>query len=113
MAVPDPVRRAVVALVEDLVGKRYADLEADGRSGDVTAEELQRVVEEYGRTLVAVPPEAFKLADVFEVTGEEGGWAIDLPLWTEEEGRSDLTLSLSAQLQGEDVRIEIDDLHVL
>lgn len=113
MALPDSVREAVKTLVEALVAKRYAELEADGRSGRVTAEELRRTIEEYGRVLVPVPKEAFQLADVFEVTGDEGGWAIDLPLWTKEEGRSDLTLSLSTQLQGGEVKIEIDDLHVL
>lgn len=35
------------------------------------------------------------------------------PLWTREEGRSDLTLSVTAIKQGETYTVEVDDLHVL
>lgn len=39
--------------------------------------------------------------------------AIDIDLWTEEEGRSDLTLSVTARLTRRGMQIEIDDPRVL
>ncbi|MGA3674331.1 DUF7668 domain-containing protein [Lysinibacillus agricola] len=38
---------------------------------------------------------------------------IYLPLWTKEEGRSDLTLSLSGQRNNNQLKIEFNDLRVL
>ena len=39
-------------------------------------------------------------------------WAIALPLWTSEEGRSDLTIELTLIADGESFRIELDNIHV-
>jgi len=112
MPVPTQLISALRELVHDLVLGRFSALEGDGRVGRVTAAELQRVVRDYGRTLVDPPEDAFSDADAY-ATEEGREWAIDLDLWTEEEGRSDLTLSLTARLDGGEVKLAIDDLHVL
>lgn len=105
---------AVRDVVEMLVRREFAALEADGRSGRLTAKELAQALKEYGRTLVEIPEGGWELADSYEIEGRPGAWAIDLPLWTQEEGRSDLTLSLSVSLvNGENVSVKIEDLHVL
>lgn len=39
--------------------------------------------------------------------------AVDVPLWTAEEGRSDLTLSLTVHDRDGSVEIAVDDLRVL
>lgn len=39
----------------------------------------------------------------------DGGWALDLPLWTTEESPSDLTVSITVALDG---TVTIDDLRV-
>ena len=67
----------------------------------------------YGRTLIALPDEAFRLVEVYPVKGQNATWAVDVPLWTAEEGRSDLTLSLTVSDNQNGVRLEIDDLHTL
>ena len=104
---------AVRDVVERLVRREFARLEADGRSGRLTAEELARALDDYGRTLVDVPDDGWELADSYEIEGRPGAWAIDLPLWTKEEGRSDLTLSLSTSRGDDDeVVVEIDDIQV-
>jgi hypothetical protein len=36
-----------------------------------------------------------------------------MPLWTKEEGRSDLTLELTVTMGANDTQIELDDIHVL
>ena len=41
-----------------------------------------------------------------------GKWAVDLPLWTQEEGRSDLMLSMTAWDRDGTIAVEIDDIRV-
>jgi hypothetical protein len=105
------MRDAVSDLVDALVLARYQELAADGRAGRNTADELERAVREHGRTLVAMPEEAWALVNVYRL--EDGaGVALEVPLWTAEEGRSDLTLAVTLSERDGVVAIEIDDLHV-
>ena len=114
LAINEILIPAVRDVVERLVRREFTLLEADGRCGRLTAEGLARAIDEYGRTLIEIPDRGWELADSYEIEGRQGAWGIDLPLWTQEEGRSDLTLSLSVSRTNEDeVAVEIDDLHVL
>lgn len=100
-------------LVEDLAAGRYAELAADGRAGRLTEAELRTAVARYGRTLVPLPADGEALVDVYEQASPPDTVTLDVPLWTREEGRSDLTLSVTAIKQGETYTVEVDDLHVL
>ncbi len=104
-----PIRSLVEALVEG----RFDQLERDGRSGRLSSHELKKTLKAYGRTIITLPDEAFGFVDVYSVKGHESIWALDVPLWTAEEGRSDLTLSLTVSENQDGVQLEIDDLHVL
>jgi hypothetical protein len=66
-----------------------------------------------GMAVITLPDEALNLADVHAIAGQRACWAVDVPLWTTEEGRSDLTLSLTISETRDGVQLEIDDLHVL
>jgi hypothetical protein len=106
------IRDAVREVVDVLAAGRCDQLVSDRRAGRLTAEQLERAVREYGRTLVALPEEVWALVQVYRL--EDGsGVVLEVPLWTTEEGRSDLTLSLTAYDRDGAVAIEIDDLHVL
>jgi hypothetical protein len=100
-------------LIEDLAAGRYAEIVADGRAGRLTEVELRTAVEQYGRTLVPLPFDGELLVDTYEQTSQPAAVTLDVPLWTREEGRSDLTLSVTAIKQGETYTVEVDDLHVL
>lgn len=105
---------AVREVVERLVDREFAILEADGRSGRLTASDLVRALDGYGRTLVRIPEEGWALADSYKLEGPPATFSIDLPLWTLEEGRSDLTLSISVSRVSENrVIATIEDIHVL
>jgi hypothetical protein len=106
-------RNVIRRLVSDLVAHRYAQIASDGRVGRLTAEELEHAVREYGRTLVELPDEAFERVDIFPQNDKPSAYAVEVPLWTLEEGRSDLTLSTTVREVDGQVVIEIDDLHVL
>ena len=40
-------------------------------------------------------------------------FSVHMPLWTEEEGRSDLTLELTIKMPDKGIEVELDDIHVL
>jgi hypothetical protein len=108
-----PMVQALKALVHELVAGNFATLAADRRAGRLTAEELANAVANYGRTLIDLPDAAFETADVIPLAGQATAWAVDLDLWSVEEGQSDLTLSVTLQLTPDGVLTSIDDLHVL
>jgi hypothetical protein len=111
--VPDGFRAPITDLVDALVRGDFASLERDGRSGRVGADGLRRSIAEYGRTLIALPDQAFDLAESGTVTARPGEWWIVVPMWTAEQGRSDLSLELAAVPTHDGHRLEVTDLHVL
>lgn len=104
---------AIRQLVEDLVAGDYAAVVADSRIGRLTEDELRRAIAEYGKTLVSLPVDGVDAADVYPSDNDPSEFAVDLPLWTAEEGRSDLTLSLTVVDRDDGPVVSIDDLHVL
>lgn len=100
----------ITAIVHHISMDDYDTLAANGQNGRIGIDDLKRIVAEYGRTIIPLPDEAFAEAEVYTV-----GDRLDIyiPLWTKEEGRSDLTLSLSCCMADGASRVEIDDLHVL
>ena len=103
----EPLRR----LVHDLVVGAFTELESDGRAGRLTADQLRQALKVYPATLIELPDEALESADAYEVVGDANAWAIDLDLWTAEEGRSDLTLEVTARVTPGEIELAIDDLH--
>jgi hypothetical protein len=108
------VRRAVSCLVD----RKYVELEILTHGARWPAVEMARAIVEYGRTLREPPLALFDDMDVVDVTAahvKPGSrkWSIRVPLWTVEEGRSDLSLELSVTVTtGGSVEIELDDIHV-
>ncbi|MCW7539771.1 hypothetical protein OOT46_18200 [Aquabacterium sp. A7-Y] len=112
MKLPDECQLLAAELVMCLVGKDYQKIVDKGWIGRLPPQELDAAIAQYGRTLVVPPHDVLDHADVYEL--EDGsGWFVDLPLWTAEEGMSDLTLSLSVKTDGRHVLLGISDLHVL
>jgi hypothetical protein len=106
-------RGPIRSLVEALVAGHFDQVERDGRSGRLSSHELKKALKAYGRMVITLPDEAFDFVNVYPIKGQKSTWAVDVPLWTAEEGRSDLTLSLTVSESQDGVRLEIDDLHVL
>ena len=106
----EPVRQ-VIAL---LVAGKYAELETVTHGIRLKAKDMATAVAEYGKKLIQPPDDGFGLMNVVEVkNGCQRRWSIAMPLWTQEEGRSDLTLEMTVIEQQNDFAIELDDLHVL
>jgi len=111
--IPEKFHEPINSLIEKLVQKDYAGLERNGQARRLGAAGLREAVAEYGRQLTRVPPEAFELSDAVAIDFQPGNWNVNMNLWTVEEGRSDLTLTLTASDLDGRIVVVIEDLHVL
>jgi len=113
MAIPKHIIPALKNLVQDLISGDYSRLESDGRAGRLTAAELREAMESNNHAFIDVPDEEFDAKEAIRVDLPGEVWAVDLDMWTEEEGRSDLTLSVRVQVYKDRVIPQINDLHVM
>jgi hypothetical protein len=102
----------IADLVTDIANKNYQRIELERLNGRVDIVDLERVIREYHNTIEPLPDDAFDFAEIYTVE-KENRMDVYIPLWTKEEGRSDLTLSVLCFLENNRVRIEINDLRVL
>jgi len=109
-------RNALVAeLVALLAAGDFEEALRRAPHSRVNAEQLRQAVCEYGRTLTPLPADSHVLIDYVAVhDSAPQGWSAVVPLFTQEEGRSDLSLELSMSgLASGGHHIEINDIHVL
>jgi hypothetical protein len=109
-AISECVRRVVVLLVSH----DWEGLERLTSGQRLSAEEIERAVSEYPATLSMPPDEALESLDVVEVAGAvPRELSIWVPLWTLEEGRSDLHVELTLKEVMEEIyNVELDNLRV-
>jgi hypothetical protein len=105
-------RTIIEEIVNNISLNNYKAIEDKGQNGKVDIKDLERVIKEYGCTIIPLPEKAFSKAEVYKMK-DESRLDVYIPLWTEEEGRSDLTLSLSCYYNGNNNKVEINDLEVL
>jgi hypothetical protein len=78
------------------------------------ADQLERAVDECGRTLVSPTDAWWSSVQVTAISGSASAFHVAAPVWTAEEGRSDLTVELRLQESIPGVfDTEVLDLHVL
>lgn len=105
-----PVRQ----VVELLVARRYSQLGRLTSSGGLSPCEIEDAFRQYGATPVAPPPEAYRELDVVCVhSAPKPTWSVHMPVWTQEEGRSDLTIEMTVIREGDRFVIGLDGIHVL
>ena len=107
--------QTAVAMVANLLAAGdYGSVERMTSGRRLSAADLERAVHDYGEKLVRIPSEALDDLEVIEVTGSDpAAFMIDIDLWTEQEGRSDLTLSLElVDRYSGAYEISVLDLHV-
>jgi hypothetical protein len=109
------LRVTVSALTERLAQRDYEGAWQLARASRLGVSELERAVLDYGRHLVPLPAAAFQSIDTVPVSNSRPQqWSVVVPLWTKEEGRSDLSLDLTIEdSPASSYSVEIDDLHVL
>lgn len=108
------LKQPVRQVIEHLVAGKYAELETLTGRKRLSAQDMAKAISDYGRKLVSPPDDGFGLMDVVEVRdAQPRQWSVTMPLWTYEEGRSDLSIGVTLIADEKDIRIELDDIHVL
>jgi hypothetical protein len=103
----------IYRLVSDIAARRYDTLAADGRIGRLTTLELEQAITQYGKTIVPLSEQSLALVELYADQVDADRCAVDVPLWTLEEGRGDLTLLLAAQKYANGWSVTLDDIRVL
>ena len=93
MASIEEYKKRIQEFISCLVRKDYQAVNNLMLANSVPIQDIQRVIEEYGCTIIPPPAKAFDLALSYQISAKHVD--IYIPLWSEEEGQSDLTLSLS------------------
>lgn len=109
-------RNSVIGqLVAQLAAGHYEELIRCAPQSRISAQEMEAAVKEYGRRLLPLPLSAYKLIDYVAVhNATPAKWSVVVPLFTEEEGRSDLSLELSmVEVTHDKYEVQVDDIHVL
>jgi len=108
------VVEAVRSLLGLLVAGDWTGLERITSGSGLPIADVRAAVAEYGRTLVMPPVEALNDLDAVEVgTTVQQTLSIRVPLWTQEEGRSDLELNLTVSEVDDGLwSVRVDDLLV-
>lgn len=102
-------------VVQLLIERKYDELESLSKGIRLKAEEIEVAIREYGRHLTIPSESQYSNLDVIEILGSNPrAWSVRFDLWTEEEGRSDLSLELTLiEVPGPMLQVEVDNLHVL
>lgn len=109
-----PIETAVGVVVGLITRGEYDVVESLTRGRRLSAGSLREAVETYGRSLVPPPEGWTQVVDVVPVETTPGTYFVAAPLWTAEEGRSDLTLELHlSEIAPGVYDTEVLDLHVL
>lgn len=98
-----------------LVAGDYAAIERYTNGVRISAVLMSDAISEYGHKLSMPPPVAFENLDVIEVIGTSPKrWSVRFDLWTEDEGRSDLSLECTLiDMEEGLLAAEVDNIHVL
>lgn len=93
---------------------RYDIVEQISNSIRLSQNDIRDAIKLYGCKIVNPPDEAYQYLDSIKIdNANTDAWSVDMPFWTQEEGRSDLTLSMTIIKNGIELVIEIDDIHVI
>jgi len=112
MDVDSHLQQQIRELVNALVTADYATISTEGWLGRLRQDDVQLRLQEYGATLVAPPPTFIDSIECYAYQ-DGSGLHLDVPLWTAEEGQSDLTLSLQVLFESDRPQLHMLDLHVL
>ncbi|WP_444875476.1 DUF7668 domain-containing protein [Pseudomonas prosekii] len=99
-------------LVDALVNGDFDKISAKKWYGRLNKHDIETRLSEYGNTLESPPASFVDKIDTYEYN-DGSSLALNVPLLTEEEGMSDLILSLELIYDGTKARLQITDLRVL
>lgn len=107
----------LVYLVRELVVKlargEFNEVVAECSASRLSADDLREVIADYGKRFIAPPVDGYHGFDALLLSKPSSQtWSVRAPLWSQEEGRSDLELRLTIKQFDNQWNIELDDLLV-
>ena len=109
----DDLQTVVQSLATKLAGGDFEGVVGECSTSRLSSDDIRLVISDYGKTFIAPPADAYRDLDAVPVRdAEEPTWSVRAPLWSKEEGRSDLELQLTISQRGDQRVIELDDLLV-
>jgi hypothetical protein len=110
----DAIHELISKIIALLAAVRYEDIFNLTGGVRMSIHEIQTAINDYGRTIVLPPDSAYSLLDIVAVKNVPfDQYSVRMPLWTKEEGRSDLTLEVTCKFFEEREEVELDDIRVL
>lgn len=105
----------VSSIIDALVQGDFEGVIAAAQSSRIGARDMKLAVANYGRTLVRPPLGWLEEIDYVRIQAAEPvAWSVVAPLFTAQEGESDLSLELTLVASSEGrYEARIDDIHVL
>jgi len=102
---PEALYGPVQEVLARLARRKLPDLVAEGVVSAETADRIEQEIIDYGASPV-IPPDIALLLTSATADGERA-WTIEAPLWTREEGPSDLTLWMHARESETGLELEL------
>jgi hypothetical protein len=112
---PAGLEGAIQALVRSISSRDWDGALAQCVKSRLTQSDLEKAIQDYGRTVIIPPSEGSFAFDAVPLEGVGvPTWSVRAPLLTQEEGRSDLTLEVTIAFGSDGPPLlELDDLRVL
>ena len=108
------IEAIVRAVIWQLVSKDYEGLVKRYPKSQMTADEIRAGIEQYPATFIMPPTSGYeKFLHRYQIENVDyPAWHIDAPLWSEQEGRSDLEIHLRIEFIDEAPQITIRNVRV-
>ncbi len=109
----DPrIKSETMHIVQMLVARNYDAIVRYTRGIRLPKDDIEYAIDDYGCTITMPPESVFDNLDVVEVEHVlPREWSVRCPLWTKEEGRSDLSIELSMiEEEVDKLRVELDNI---
>jgi hypothetical protein len=110
-AVPELFRPLLATLIGMIAEDDVAAMRADPAIR-VGAGDPLLWARDYPGAVIPLPAEGWDLSDAVQVGGQPGLWSVIISLWTQAEGRSDLSLEAIVEDRPEGLVVEIENIHV-
>ena len=116
MDIEESIKEKVKEIVKKLVNGEYKLLEQSGKLDNITSDELEDAIIQYGESLSLPPEESYNKIDIFKLTNPKKyreEYFVDMDLWTDGH-KSDLTLSCEVTVNdNNEVNVTVSSVHVL
>ncbi len=104
----------VIEIMELFSKCEYKTLEQISRGIRFNAIQIKEEIDDYGEEIIPYPPNKLDLIDIIKVVNVvPRKWSVVAPFWTTSEGESELSLEITAIQNGDNIDVEIDNMHVM